>query len=218
LIKYFISAPKNQGFQSCIDSVNQSLELLKTKYLDLYLIHCPGASGYSVDDPENAKLRQDSWKALEYCQDEGLIKAIGVSNYCIRHLEEMKSYARYLPQVLQVEHHPHYVQRDLLEYCSKNRIHYQAYSSLGTTVQGLSNPLLNDQVIQEFAQKYSKSSAQLLLRWATQQGIGVIPKSVNPAHISENIQLDFDISKDDLEALNSLTKQCKYAWNPNYVK
>ena len=75
-----------------------------------------------------------------------------------------------------MEHHPHYVQNDLLVYCKQKEIHYQAYSSLGTTVQGKSNPLLTDHVIQELASKYSKSSAQLLLRWATQQGIGNVYK------------------------------------------
>ena len=185
------TAPRDQGYQSCLNSIHQSLEFLQTSYLDLYLIHWPGAGGKKVDDSENAKLRQESWKAMEECYKKGTLRAIGVSNYTIRHLEEMKSYSSILPHVLQVilknilmvrlyrftnfvqvEHHPHYNQVELMDYCQKNGIHYQAYSSLGTTVNEESNPLLNDPVVQDVARKYQKSAAQLLLRWSTQQGIG----------------------------------------------
>ena len=118
---------------------------------------------------------------------------------------------------LQVEHHPHYVQNDLFEYCQKHNIHFQAYSSLGTTVDAQSNPLLNDSTVCQLAQHYGRTPSQLLLRWATQQGIGVLPKSVNDAHISENIQLDFTLSQEDLNILNSLGTKRKYAWDPVVV-
>lgn len=72
----------------------------------------------------------------------------------------------------QVEHHPHYLQKDLKNYCDEHGIHFQAYSSLGTTIEGNENPLLNDEVIQEIAKSYGKTPAQILLRWAIQQGIG----------------------------------------------
>lgn len=102
IVYYVSTAPRDQGYQSCLDSVQHSLNHLKTSYLDLYLIHWPGAGGKKVDDPENARLRQESWKALECCYKNGTLKAIGVSNYTIKHLEEMKSYASTLPHVLQV--------------------------------------------------------------------------------------------------------------------
>ena len=98
----FLTAPKSQGYESCLESVKKSLQFLKTDALDLYLIHWPGTSGKKVDDPVNAALRQESWKALEQCHDRGWIKSIGVSNYCLNHLEEMKSYATVMPHVLQV--------------------------------------------------------------------------------------------------------------------
>lgn len=193
-----ITAPKDQGFQACLGSVKKSLIALKTEYLDLYLIHWPGASGKKVEDSENSKLRKESWMALEQSYADGKLKAIGVSNYSIHHLEEMKSYVSIMPHVLQVlflnnfkqfislikielfsilqikqvEHHPHYNQIELVEYCRKNLIHYQAYSSLGTTVEELKNPLLNDPIISSMAKKYNKTAAQLLLRWSFQQGIG----------------------------------------------
>jgi len=210
-------SPRNHGFDACIKSVHNSLKLLQTSYLDLYLIHWPGASGKKVDDPNNATLRRESWKALEECYREGLVKAIGVSNYSIRHLEEMKTYAAIFPHVLQVEHHPHFIQNELIDYCLQNRIHYQAYSSLGTTVEGKANPLLGNDTINNIAEENKKSVAQILLRWATQQGIGVLPKSLNPSHIMENIQLDFEISEKDLSILNKMNKHCKYAWDPSIV-
>ena len=95
-------APKDQGYESCIKSVHRSLEWLKTSYLDLYLIHWPGSSGLKVDDLSNMTKRRESWKALEHCYQQGLVKAIGVSNYCINHLEEMKTYSTIPPHVLQV--------------------------------------------------------------------------------------------------------------------
>ncbi|XP_057365935.1 glyoxal reductase-like [Daphnia carinata] len=210
-------SPRNQGYQPCIDSVKRSLGLLKTNYLDLYLIHWPGTGGKKVDNVVNIQMRQESWKALEDCYDKGLIKAIGVSNYCLKHLEEMKSYARTFPHVLQVEHHPHYVQPELVEYCAHHNIHYQAYSSLGTTVDDNRNPLLNDEVVKEIAKNHNKSPAQILLRWATQQGIGVLPKSLDPAHVEENIALDFLLDEKEINRLNTLDTRCKYAWDPSIV-
>ncbi|XP_046463470.1 uncharacterized oxidoreductase YtbE-like isoform X2 [Daphnia pulex] len=210
-------SPRNQGYQPCIESVKKSLGFLKTDYLDLYLIHWPGTGGKKVDNVVNIQMRQESWRALEDCYDKGLIKAIGVSNYCLKHLEEMKSYARTLPHVLQVEHHPHYVQSELVEYCIQHKIHYQAYSSLGTTIEGKCNPLLNDEVVQDVAKIYKKSPAQILLRWATQQGIGVLPKSLDPIHIKENLELDFVMDDKDISRLNALDTRCKYAWDPSIV-
>jgi len=210
-------SPRNQGYEACITSVHNSLKLLKTSYLDLYLIHWPGVSGKKVDHPDNSKLRRESWKALEQCYHEGLIKAIGVSNYNLKHLEEMNTYALDSPHVLQVEHHPHYIQTELIEYCQQQGIHYQAYSSLGTTTEEKANPLLQDETIKHVAEENQKSVAQVLLRWATQQGIGILPKSLNPSHIKENIELEFEISEKDLTILNSMGLNCKYAWDPNTV-
>lgn len=99
---FLFLAPRNQGYQPCLDSVQKSLQHLKTDYLDLYLIHWPGVSGKKVDDVQNSKLREGSWKALEHCYSSGTLKAIGVSNYTIQHLEEMKKYAETMPHVLQV--------------------------------------------------------------------------------------------------------------------
>ena len=117
----------------------------------------------------------------------------------------------------QVEHHPHYVQTALVEYCSRLGIHFQAYSSLGTTVDAQTNPLLNDELVGRLARRYAKTPAQVLLRWATQQEIGVLPKSLNPLHIAENIALDWDLAKEDVLELNRLEEKRKYAWDPSSV-
>ena len=131
-----------------------------------------------------------------------------------------------------------------MEYCIQHKIHYQAYSSLGTTIEGKCNPLLNDEVVQDVAKIYKKSPAQILLRWATQQGIGniayynfkkkcqsflssllykrhfvlgVLPKSLDPIHIKENLELDFVMDDKDISRLNALDTRCKYAWDPSIV-
>lgn len=138
-----------------------------------------------------------------------------------------------------MEHHPHYNQTELLNYCKQNEIHFQAYSSLGTTVEEKYNQLLNDPDIKLIAESCGVSPARLLLRWSTQQQIGtvpiqnsfcwyrssnsgwgysgVLPKSTNPLHIAENIQLDFQIKDEDMERLNRLEIKHKYAWDPSVV-
>ncbi len=117
----------------------------------------------------------------------------------------------------QVEVHPHFPQSDLIEYCLKNAIHVQAYSSLGTTLPLQKNPLLNDEVVTKVAGEVGKTPAQVLLRWALQKGLSIIPKSVNPDHIAQNIELDFEISSKQMGLLDSIEKVKKYAWNPDRV-
>lgn len=119
---------------------------------------------------------------------------------------------------LQVEWHPYYFQTDLYNLCKENNILLQAYCSLGGTscadVELLDNP-----VVQKIAKSLGVTRPQLLLVWALQQGVAVIPKSVNRSRIEENFSLNFKIPEEDIKALNSLGKQnIKYAWDPNCVK
>ena len=136
----------------------------------------------------------------------------------------MKNFPHYLhyfgsKQIFfQIEIHPHFPQKEVVEFCRKNDIHVQAYSSLGTTVSQDSNPLLNDPCVLDISKSLGKSSAQVLLVWALQQGFSVLPKSTNPEHIKSNIDLDFSLSPEDLSKLNTLaTADRKYAWNSNLV-
>ncbi|XP_050689304.1 glyoxal reductase-like isoform X1 [Eriocheir sinensis] len=208
-------SPSDQGSEKCRQAVKSSLAALQVDYLDLFLIHWPGAQRLKPSDPLNRDLRTQSWATLEELNKGGIVRAIGVSNYTLMHLTQLLEEASVVPHVNQVEYHPHYVQEELKNYCEGQGIHLQAYSSLGTTVQ--LSPLLQDPTVTSVAKRLALSPAQVLLRWATQQGIGVLPKSTNPEHIRQNIQLDFHLSPEELQALSKLKVNQKYAWNPVVV-
>ena len=209
-------APKEHGRGKCREACLRSISELKTDYVDLYLIHWPGVQGKKPDDLANKKLRLESWQDMELLYKEGKVKAIGVSNYGPSHLEELLSQCSIRPEVLQIEHHPHLVQQSLVTYCRKNGIHFQAYSSLGTTSEN--NRLLTDPVVLQLAEFCCKTPAQILLRWAVQQGIGVIPKSTKPEHIRNNIDIfSFSLEDSDISRLNTLDTQHHYCWNPDSV-
>lgn len=206
-------APVDQGQNKCREACLRSIDNLQTGYLDLYLIHWPGVQGKKHEDPDNRKLRFESWQEMEQLYNEGKLKAIGVSNYEQRHLEELLSQCTVRPAVLQTEYHPHLVRSSLVKYCHDNKILFQAYSSLGTTSND--NKLLTDPVIQQVAKAYNKSPAQILLRWAVQQGIGVIPKSTSSDHIENNIDIfSFTLDDKDITKISSLDQCHHYCWNP----
>jgi diketogulonate reductase-like aldo/keto reductase len=119
----------DHGYDNAQKAFEKSLSLLNCKYIDLYLIHWPDANSEN-----NQKIRGETWKALEELYEEGKIKSIGVSNYTIKHLKEMEKYAKIKPMVNQVEFHPRLFQKDLKEYCIKNNIVIEAYSSMNKII------------------------------------------------------------------------------------
>jgi diketogulonate reductase-like aldo/keto reductase len=121
--------PRNQGYNQAKQAIDDSLSKLGLDYIDLYIIHWPGTAGLAVNDPRNKTNRMGSWKALEEGFAMGKLRAIGVSNYLIRHLEEMKEYCTVMPMVNQFELHPGYYQTDLVAYCRMHDIFVQAYVS-----------------------------------------------------------------------------------------
>ncbi|XP_071547576.1 glyoxal reductase-like isoform X2 [Panulirus ornatus] len=205
-------SPGGQGQEGCQRALSLSLSNLKLDYLDLFLIHWPGVQNLQPKDLRNRELRNQSWAALEEIYKSGKVRAIGVSNYTVTHLEDLLKHATVVPHVNQVEYHPHYLQKELKCFCDNQGIFFQAYSSLGTTVKD--SPLLKDERVISVAEKLSRTPAQVLLRWATQQGVGVLPKSTNEDHIKEDIQLSFDLSTEDVDSLSNLNICQKYAWNP----
>lgn len=201
-----------------ISTVKQSLKDLQTEYLDLFLIHWPGVMGIPVESADNAEYRKQTWRALAQCKKQGLIRSIGVSNYNVRHLAELLAYCDQFdptikPAVNQVEFHPHYKQPELLQYCRNQGIFFQAYSSLGTSTSTL---LREDPTVVELARQLGKTPSQILLRWALQQGVGILPKARSQQHVEEDIDLDFDIPKEGMEVLDQIEGP-KYAWNPDTV-
>lgn len=203
-------------------ALDTSLRKLKLDYVNLYLIHYP------------VRERRQSWRALEALQAQGKARSIGVSNFTIKHLTDLLAQTKTVPAVNQVEFHPYLYQRDLLDYCTGKGIVIEAYSPL-TKGERLKDPKLV-----AVARKYStgeaqtagsrsrfplvdrllprsqtKSTAQILIRWALQRGLVVIPKSTNRTRIFENADVfDFEISAEDMRLLDSFNENLRTCWDP----
>ena len=206
--------PADLGFESTIKAIEKSLRNLQADVIDLYLIHWPAKSRTNPTSPENKKSRAESWQAMERLYREGKLRAIGVSNYTLRHLQEMKEYATIRPAVLQNEFHPYLYDSSLLEYCRSEGIQLESYASLGE------GALIKDGLVQDIAHKYARTPAQVLLRWGLQHGTVVIPKSCKRPHIEENIGcFDFQLKHEDMESLDrlSLNRMKHFCWDPNKV-
>ena len=191
----------DQGYDSTLRACEASLKRLGLDYLDLYLVHFP------VPD-----VRKESWREMETLLKKGRCRAIGVSNFTIRHLEELITESDVIPSVNQIEFHPFLYQKELLKYCQRKRIQVEAYSPLARG-ERLKHPR-----IISLATKYSKTPAQLMIRWGIQHGLVVIPKSTREERIRENSQVfDFDISDDDMRSLDSLNEDLRLNWDPTNV-
>lgn len=201
----------DQGYDSATRAFETSLQKLGLDYVDLYLIHWPGSS-HPAHSPLNAKLRTESWRALEKIYAAGKARAIGVSNYTVRHLQELLVAASVTPAVNQVEFHPLLYQKDLFDFCNQHGIVLTAYSSIGK------GKLVDNLDIGKVAAKYGKFTAQILLRWAMQHGVIVIPKSSSPDRLRQNANVfDFEISQDDMTFLDGLNQNWHCAWDPSSV-
>ncbi|KAK6739696.1 hypothetical protein RB195_008286 [Necator americanus] len=209
-------SPANQGTDLARKSIEKSLEKLQTDYIDLMLIHWPGTSKKAADDKNNPLRRKQTYEVLEDFHESGEIRAIGVSNYEIRHLEELLEHCKIRPAVNQVEFHPHFHQLDLLEFCRMNDIHFQAYSSFGGP--DYRDKLFNDPEVQRLAEKYNIEVPQFLLAWTISQSISVLPRSTNPERVVSNFKaLDVKISSDDVQKLLNNEKCHKACWDPTVV-
>jgi diketogulonate reductase-like aldo/keto reductase len=188
----------DHGYDSALRACDRSLKRLGLGYVDLYLIHWPV--------PE---LRNETWKALVELQRRGSCRAIGVSNYTVRHLQELVDSSEVIPDVNQVEFNPFLYQKELLRFCNGKGIQLEAYSPL-TRGHKLRHP-----VVLSVAERYSKSAAQVMIRWGLQHGLVVIPKSARPERIKENSEVfDFEISAADMASLDSLGEDLHTDWDP----
>ncbi|XP_061620585.1 aldo-keto reductase Mvan_2161 isoform X1 [Phyllopteryx taeniolatus] len=204
-------APKDQG-ERAMDGALESLSRLGMDYIDLYLIHWPGTRGLDVTDQRNPGNRAQSWAALEELHAQGKLKAIGVSNYTPAHMRELMATCKVRPAVLQVEFHPLECQAELRRVCQEFGVCFQAYSSLGM------GELLADPMVVQVAETCQRTPSQVLLRWAVQQDVPVLPKSSNPERIKENARIfDFALSDGDMGRLSALDQGHKYCWDPSPV-
>ncbi|WP_188497483.1 aldo/keto reductase [Pullulanibacillus pueri] len=191
-------ANRDQGYESTLQAFETSRRKLDLDYIDLYLIHWPGKDKFV-----------ETWKAFEKLHKEGYIRAIGVSNFKIHHLETLKQNSDTIPAVNQVEFHPLLNQQKLLQYCKDEGIQLEAWSPI---MKGN----LDLPEITELASKYGKTPAQIVLRWDIQHGIVTIPKSVHKERIIENANIfDFTLSEEDMRLIDQMNQDYRFGPDPD---
>jgi len=189
----------NQRNDTVIKGFEESLHLLQSDYVDLYLIHWPVKGKYT-----------ETWKVMEEIYSSGRAKAIGVSNFLQHHLEDVFKIAEIKPMVDQVECHPYLVQQSLIDFCQANDIVFEAWSPI---MRGAVNDI---PLLIELSEKYKKTPVQIVLRWDLQKGIVTIPKSVHQERIKSNIDIfDFELSVEDVLLIDSLDKDEHFGAHPD---
>ncbi|KAK7195343.1 prostaglandin f2-alpha synthase/D-arabinose dehydrogenase [Novymonas esmeraldas] len=196
----------DQGYESTLAAFEESRRKLGLEYVDLYLIHWPRGAAILAKD---GKKYLDTWRAFEKLYADKKVRAIGVSNFNIHHLEDVFAMATVTPMVNQVELHPLNNQAELRAFCDTKKIYVEAWSPLG---QG---KLLTDPTLTAIGEKYKKSAAQVMLRWDIQHNLITIPKSVNKERIEENAKVfDFELSAEDMATIDALNTNTRYGPHP----
>jgi diketogulonate reductase-like aldo/keto reductase len=198
-----------RGYDTTLKAFEKTLSDLQLDYLDLYLIHWPA----TAHQFENWKeINAETWRAMEELVVQGKIKSIGVSNFLPQHLSALLETAKIKPAVDQIEFHPGFMQAECLEFCKKNNILVEGWSPLGR------GEVLENEMLKEIAAKYNKSVAQVCIRWALQNGVAPLPKSVTPHRIKENFEVfDFELSAEDVTAINQMENIGSSGLNPDKV-
>lgn len=190
---FLISKVNFKSYENAEDSVMKSLENLQTDYIDLMLLHWPFANYYAA------------WRVLEKLCQNGKIKSIGISNFEPDQLLDLIAYNKVVPVVNQIETNLYCQRTNEREWLDKKNVAHMAYAPLG---QGNRNEMFTEPFVISLSQKYNKKPAQILLRFLTQKGIIVIPRSTKPEHILDNFEIfDFTLTEDEINALNSLDRK-----------
>jgi diketogulonate reductase-like aldo/keto reductase len=188
----------DQGYDSALRAFDASFERLDLQYVDLYLVHWPVKG-----------KRLDSWRAMEQILESGRAKAVGVSNYMVHHLEELLSRSKVVPAVNQIEISPFLQHREVRAFCAARGIIVEAYSPL-TRGHKLGHP-----AVVAVAKRVGRTPAQVLIRWGLQHDLVSLPKSVRAERIAENAQVfDFELSVEDMKALDALEAGLATGWDP----
>ncbi len=182
---------QDAGYENAKKAFQTSLDKLRLDYLDLYLIHQPMSDYYG------------SWRAMEELYEEGKIRAIGVCNFYPERLADLAVNARIVPAVNQIEIHPFFAQTDALKNMKELGVQAEAW---GPLAEG-KHDIFTNEILTAIAEKHGKSVAQVVLRWNTQRGVVVIPKSTHKERIGENLAIwDFRLSNEDMVAISALDK------------
>jgi len=220
----------SHGYDRTMKACKQSLRKLGVDYIDLYVIHWPGCkTGWPL--PRGTMCPKDwtpqmrdtgTYRAMEDLYEQGKVKAIGVTNYSLRHLKLLLKTCRVKPMVNQVEFHPRLVQTEMLEFCQKHGIAVQAYASLGSGDAAQAESFFAFPPVQVAAKAHKATPAQVLLRWALQKGCHIVPKSVKKERVAENADLfKFKLSAGEMKAIDKLHTGTRYAWKglePDSIK
>lgn len=192
----------HQGYERTLAAFEESMQNLGLDYIDLYLIHWPTPMyDHYVE----------TYKALEKLYHDGRVKAIGVSNFYVEHLQRILDECDVVPAVNQIECHPYLQQEELMSFCEQHHIHIESWSPLNR-----GSVVLKDPVIMKLAEVHQKTPAQIILRWHLQKGAIVIPKSATPSRVEENFNVfDFDLSKTDMHDIARLNRDERSGPEPN---
>lgn len=191
------------GYEETKQALHRSLKEMQLDYLDLYLIHW-AAPNYA-----------ETWRAMEELYEEGLVRAIGVCNFQIHHLEKLMETAKITPMLNQIETHPLFQQKELREYMEKHGIAHEAWAPLA---QGRDN-LFENPTLKSIGEKYGKTTAQVMLRWHLQRDTIIIPKSVHEHRIIENANLfDFSLTDEDMQAIGQLDTGSRIFGDPDDIE
>ena len=185
-----------RGYEKTLAAFETTMAKLDLDYVDLYLIHWPAAANQFENWKE---INAQTWRALEELYIEGKVKAIGVSNFLPHHLEALLEGVKVVPMVNQIEYHPGFMQAESVAFCKAHNILVEAWSPLGT------GNVLNNETLIMMAQKYSKTVAQICIRWVLQHGLLPLPKSITESRIIENTEvIDFEIKEEDMAIIDAI--------------
>ncbi|WP_436942320.1 aldo/keto reductase [Staphylococcus xylosus] len=188
------------GRQNVADAYETSINKLGLDYLDLYLMHWPGT---------DEALMIDTWQGMEDLYKNDKVQNIGVSNFNIEHLEALLAQVSIKPVINQVEFHPYLLQSSLNRYLEVQNIHMESWSPL------MNSQILEDETVNAVANEVGKSPAQVIIRWNVEHGVVVIPKSVTPSRIEENINVfDFALTAEQIEKLDNLNEERRIGPDP----
>lgn len=186
----------DRGYDNIIKACQETIKKLECEYLDIYLIHWPASKAVHSNWKE---INAETWKAMEYLYKNGLVKAIGVCNFKVNQLQALMETATIKPMINQIEFHPGFMQKDIIDYCMKENILVEAWSPLG------SGKMIKKEELKITAVKYNKDVAQLCIRWCLQNGVLPISKTSNIERMKSNQEVfDFEITKEDMQYLNEL--------------